>query len=202
MHRSVLIPLLALLAVPLAATADDKLTIGKEVPAFELTGIDGKSHALKDYTEESKATVIVFTCNTCPYSIAYEPILIDMAKQYADKGVQFVLINANDPVVKPGDSFEAMVARAADKKYPFPYLYDATQDVAKSFDAMVTPHVFLVDDKQVLRYRGRVNDSRNAEEVKSHDLMQAIDALLDGTEITVNDTHAFGCGIKWKKTSS
>jgi thiol-disulfide isomerase/thioredoxin len=144
----------------------------------------------------------VFTCNTCPFSIAYEPILIDMAKHYEDQDVQFVLINSNDPVVKPGDSFDAMVACAAEKKYPFPYLFDDTQKVAESFGAKVTPHIFLVDSKQVLRYRGRINDNRDPEEVESHDLMQAIDALLAGKEIEVTDTAAFGCGIKWKKASS
>lgn len=202
MRRAPLILLLALLAFPLTATAGDALKIGTAVPAFELAGTDGRVHALKDFTQESKATVVVFTCNTCPFSIAYEPILIDMAKHYEGKGVQFVLINSNDPDVKPGDSFAAMLERSADKEYPFAYLYDATQEVAKSFDATVTPHVFLVDDKQQLRYRGRVNDNRDAEQAKSHDLMQAIDAILAGEDITVTDTKAFGCGIKWKRASS
>jgi thiol-disulfide isomerase/thioredoxin len=120
MRRSPLILLVALLALPLAANAGDKdqkaneekLTIGAAVPAFSMTGTDGKAHTLQDYAKDSKATVVVFTCNTCPFSIAYEPILIDMAKHYEDQDVQFVLINSNDPVVKPGDSFDAMVARS------------------------------------------------------------------------------------------
>ena len=201
MRRFPLTLLLAVLALPLAASAD-KLEIGNAVPAFQMAGTDGKIHSLKDYTAESKATVVVFTCNTCPYSKAYEPILIDMANHYESKGVQFVLINSNDPELKPGDSFGAMIELADQKKYPFPYLYDATQGVAKSFDALVTPHVYLVDDTQVLRYRGRVNDNRDTEQVKSHDLMQAIDAVLAGEEVEVTDTKAFGCGIKWKKASS
>jgi peroxiredoxin len=203
MRRLTLILSACLLLAPLAAVADDSpLQIGKPAPGFTLQGVDGKEHSLSSYLDEAKATVVVFTCNTCPFSQAYEPVLIDMARSYAKKGVQFVLINSNDPERKPGDSFEAMVERAGDKDYPFPYLHDASQEVARSYGAMVTPHIFLLDAEQTLRYRGRVNDNRDPAQVESNDLINAIDAVLADKEVPVADTRAFGCSIKWKKASS
>jgi thiol-disulfide isomerase/thioredoxin len=155
-------------------------------------GKDGKPAA---------ATVVVFTCNHCPFAKAYEPVLLDMAKSYAAKNVAFVFINSNDPAVAPDDSYENMQARAKEKGYPFPYLFDATQEAAKAYGAMVTPHVFLLDQERVLRYRGRVNDNRDPAAVTSNDLVNAIDALLAGKPVETAATKAFGCSVKWRKTS-
>jgi thiol-disulfide isomerase/thioredoxin len=203
MQRSMLILSAALLLAPLAVTAEESpLAIGKPAPDFTLQGVDGRQHSLTDTVADAKATVVVFTCNTCPFSQAYEPILIDLARAYEDKGVRFLLINSNDPQRKPGDSFEAMVERAKDKRYPFPYLHDTTQEVARSYGAQVTPHTFVLDAQKNLRYRGRINDNRDPEQVQSHDLTQALDALLSGKQVPVTDTRAFGCSIKWKKASS
>jgi len=189
---------------PLAA---EELAIGASAPAFSLKGTDGAMSALSDFVTAAKdrkpaaAVVVVFTCNHCPFAKAYEPILIDLATRYAEHNVRFVLINSNDPKVAPEDSYEKMLERANEKKYPFPYLYDANQAIATAYGATVTPHIFLLDDKLVLRYRGRVNDHRDPAQVKSHDLVAAIDALLAGKEVAVPTTKAFGCTIKWKKAS-
>jgi peroxiredoxin len=185
----------------LAGPKDAELEIGAKAPGFELRGTDGKKHSLEGYLEESKATVVIFTCNTCPYSQAYEPVLLEMVQQLGKQPVSFVLINSNSPEVQPGDSFKAMVERAKEKKYPFDYLQDETQDVATAYGAQRTPHVFLLDADGVLRYRGRIDDNVKREEVKSHDLSAAIQALLAGEEVTEPATKAFGCTIKWKKTS-
>lgn len=197
-----LVSALALAAgIAFAGPDDPELEIGKKGPAFELQGVDGKKHALSEYLSSAKVTAVVFTCNTCPYSQAYEPVLLEMGQKYAKQPVAFVLINSNDVKEKPGDSYEAMAERAKEKKYPFAYLHDATQAVATAYGAQRTPHVFLLDANGVLVYRGRVDDSAKREEVKSHDLTDAIDAVLAGKEITTASTKAFGCTIKWRKPS-
>jgi peroxiredoxin len=179
----------------------DELAVGTAAPAFSLPGTDGKAHSLADYGDKVHAVAVVFSCNHCPYAKAYEPVLIDLAKKYADKGVEFVLISSNDMNKVPEDSFDNMKQRAKEKEYPFPYLFDETQVVAHAYGARVTPHVFLLDSKHVLRYRGRVNDKQDPTQVKSNDLVDALDALLAGKEIATNSTKAFGCGIKWKPAS-
>ncbi len=193
---------LSVAAVGVAGPKDTELEIGKKGPAFKLVGTDGEKHALADYVKKSKATVVVFTCNSCPFSKGYEPVLVDMAKSYKDKPVSFVLINSNSVEVQPQDSYELMVERAKEKGFPFPYLYDETQEIATAYGAQRTPHIFVLDDKGVLRYRGRIDDEMDRSKVKSHDLVNAIDALVAGTEVPVASTKAFGCTIKWKKTSS
>jgi peroxiredoxin len=184
-----------------AGPNDPELEIGAKGPAFELKGTDGAKHSLAGFVKEAKATVVVFTCNTCPFSQAYEPVLLEMAAAYTGKPVAIVLINSNAVEVQPGDSFDAMVQRAKDKKYPFPYLYDESQAVATAYGAQRTPHAFVLDSSGVCRYRGRIDDSAKRDEVKAHDLANAIDALLAGEEVSVSATKAFGCTIKWKKTS-
>ena len=194
-----------------AAHAADELAIGAKAPDFTLPGVDGKELHLADLVAKhgdqdgAAAVAVVFTCNECPFAKAYEPVLLDLAKRYADENVQFVLVNSNDPKIVPGDSFEKMQARAKEKAYPFPYLYDATQATATAYGARVTPHVFLFDRKLELRYRGRVNDSKDprgdAKTAENHDLVNAIDAVLAGKDVAVSDTKAFGCSIKWRKQS-
>jgi thiol-disulfide isomerase/thioredoxin len=189
-----------------STTFAEELKIGAKGPDFKLLGVDGNQHTLaaiaagKD-NKPVAATVVVFTCNHCPFAKAYEPVLIDMAKHYADQSVSFVFISSNDPKTVPEDSYENMQARAKEKEYPFPYLFDETQVIAKKYGAMVTPHVFVLDSKLKLRYRGRVNDNKDQSQVTSNDLMSAIDALVAGKPVETASTKAFGCGIKWKKES-
>jgi len=188
------------------AAVAGELAIGSAAPDFKLLNVDGKEWTLSQVAsvqdgKPAKATVVVFTCNHCPYAKAYEPVLLDMAKAYAGKPVAFVFINPNDPQVAPDDSYEKMQERAKEKAYPFPYLFDATQTTAKAYGALVTPHVYLLDGERILRYRGRVNDNKDTAAAKSHDLTNAIDALLAGKPVETAETKAFGCSVKWRKES-
>jgi len=121
-----------------------------------------------------------------------------MQRDYSGKGVTLVAINSNDDHDYPEDSFENMIRRAKDKGFNFPYLRDETQDVARKYGAICTPHVFAFDAKQTLQYKGRIDDNRNAADVKTHDLRNALDAILAGRKPLVQETRPFGCSIKWK----
>jgi peroxiredoxin len=194
---SILFIALAVLALAGEATGP-QLEPGAKAPPFTLKGIDGKTHSLDELKGE-RSTVVVFTCNHCPFAQAYEDRLISLAKSLADKGVRFVAINANDPAVSPDDSFEKMADRAKEKGFPYPYLFDATQEVAKAYGAQVTPHVFVFDSGGVLRYRGRVDDNAKTGQVTSPDLKNALEAVLAGKPVPTAATTAFGCSVKWKK---
>jgi alkyl hydroperoxide reductase subunit AhpC len=144
---------------------------------------------------------VVFTCNHCPFAKAYEDRIIALQHEYAAKGVQFVLINPNDPVTKPEDSFENMQKRAQEKSYPFPYTIDETQDIARAYGAFRTPEAYLLDSNRKLVYHGLIDDNTEVKDVKTHHLKNAIELLLAGKpeQIDPKDTKAFGCTIKWKK---
>ena len=204
MKRLILmVSLLALAATGICLSAEatgPQLEIGAKAPAFSLKGTDGKIHTL-DAVKGSKGTVVVFTCNHCPYAKAYEDRLIEIARAYEAQGVRFVAINPNDPKVQPADGFEEMVTRAKEKGFPYPYLVDGTQEIAKAYGAQVTPHLFVFDGALTLRYRGRVDDNVKGDQVTVHDLRNALDALVKGSEPSVPATKAFGCSVKWKKSS-
>jgi len=193
--------LAAIVAVALKATPNalaDELAIGAKGADFSLMGTDGKMHSLADVKGE-KGTAVIFTCNECPFSKGYEDRLIGLAKEYRSKGIGFVAINSNDPKIVPGDGFEFMVKRAQDKNFPYPYIFDETQEIAKSYGAKVTPHIFLMDAQGKLVYRGRVDDSLEQDKVKSRDFAAALDALAAGQPVKVAETKAFGCGVKYAK---
>ncbi len=183
------------------ACAGDELALGARGPAFDLKGTDGAMHAL-DAIKGPKGVAVIFTCNTCPFSKGYEDRLIALARAYQPKGIGFVAINANDPKVQPGEDFDAMVERAKEKGFPFPYLVDASQEIATSYGAKVTPHVFLLDAQGNLVYRGRVDDSVDAGKVKERDFQNALAALAAGKPIAVAETKAFGCGVKWSNKTA
>jgi thiol-disulfide isomerase/thioredoxin len=185
-------------ATVFAAHAGEELAIGAKGPGFNLKGTDGNMYAL-DAIRGEKGTAVVFTCNECPYAKAYEDRLIALAHTYRAKGIAFIAINPNDPAIVPGDSFDAMVQRAKDKQFPYPYVYDGTQEVAAAYGAKVTPHIFLLDAGGTLVYRGRVDDSVKEDEVKKRDLQAALDALVAGSTLQVAETKAFGCSVKWSK---
>lgn len=174
------------------------LQIGQIAHGFTgLKGTDGKVYGLGDFKE--KILIILFTCNHCPYVKAYEDRYVALQNDYAPKNVRVVAINSNDAVKYPDDSFEKMKLRAEEKAYNFPYLHDADQSAARAFGATNTPHVFVLDDRRVLRYTGRIDDSWDRpERVKAHDLRGALDALLDGREPKPSSTLPVGCSIKWK----
>jgi peroxiredoxin len=177
--------------------------VGDTVSDFKLKNTDGKMVALSDY-KNAKGVIIIFDCNTCPYSKAYNERIIALNKKYAPSGFPLIAINSNDPERSPGDSFKEMVDIAQSKKYEFPYLVDETQDVAKSFGATNTPHVFILKKEGKdfkVAYIGAIdNNSRNASAADKKYVEEAVDALLSGKAIPTNKTKAVGCGIKFRNT--
>jgi peroxiredoxin len=171
-----------------------------EIKDFSLPATNGKTVSLADYTT-SKGFIIIFTCNHCPYAKSYEERIIELEKKYA-MTYPVIAINSNDAATYPDDSFEGMKKRAAQKKYPFAYLYDESQKVAKIFGAQKTPHVYLIhkeNNKNVVKYVGAIDDNyKDASAVKKRYLEDAIAALDKGMEIPVKETKAIGCSIKWK----
>ncbi len=173
------------------------LELGAVCPPFELPGTDGKNHSLDEVTTE--LLVVMTFCNHCPYTIAYEPRLVRLANEYLPKGVGFVAINPNDATRYPDDGMEAMKTRARERGFPFPYLRDDPQKFTRALGPRFTPEIYVFDRARKLRYHGRIDDNhRDESRVSSHDLRNALDALLAGGEPPVTETVAFGCSVKWK----
>lgn len=173
--------------------------IGDVAQDFSLKNVKGKNVSLASL-KNAKGYIVVFTCNHCPYAKAYEQRIIELNQKYAPLGYPVVAINSNDKDVQPADSYDNMKKLAKKKKYPFPYLYDESQEVAKAFGATRTPHVYVLDQNRVVRYIGAIDDnSEDAALAKEKYVGAAIDALLSGKDVAVKETKAIGCGIKWKK---
>lgn len=188
--------LMTLLFVAASLFADE-LGVGAKAPAFALpNAVDG--HTVAFAPGDGKLSVIVFTCNQCPYAKAFEPRLIALGNEYAKRGVVFYAIDSNDDTAYPVETAQEMKSRATSRNYPFPYLKDGDSRVARQFGARVTPHVFVVDGSGVVRYRGYVDDSAKPAERAHTGLNDALDALLAGQEVKVASTKAFGCSIKFK----
>jgi thiol-disulfide isomerase/thioredoxin len=188
---------LVLFAAATACFAADEVAIGATAPKFSLVNAaDGKTVAFNP--GDGKLSVVVFTCNQCPYAKAFEPRIIELAKQYQPKGVVFYAVNPNDDARNSIESLDNMKARAAEKGYTFPYLKDGDSATARAYGARVTPHVYLVDGKGTVVYRGYVDDSARPEERKTTGLTNALDELLAGKAVSNQATKAFGCTIKWK----
>jgi peroxiredoxin len=178
------------------------LSLGDRAPRFEkLLGTDGKRYSLDSFSDKS-VLAVVFSCNHCPYIKDYEGRMVEIQRDYAPKGVQIVAINSNDDRSYPEDSYPEMVKRAKERGFNFVYLRDADQKVVDAYGAVCTPHVFVFDANRVLRYRGRIDDSRHASKVKSPDLRNALDDLLQRVPVRVADTKPFGCSIKWYSQDS
>lgn len=171
---------------------------GDQVADFTLRNVDGNMVSLSDYSDQ-KGVIVIFDCNTCPYSKAYNERIIDLNKKLSPKGFPVIAINAN---AGPGDSFDDNVARAKSKQYEFVYLQDETQEVAKRFGATNTPHVFVLHktpNSFEVAYIGAIdNNSRNAADADKKYVEDAVNALLAGEPVPVTKTRAIGCGIKWK----
>ena len=172
--------------------------LGMQAPDFSLKSVDGHEHSLDAMTGDN-GVVVVFSCNHCPYVKAYEDRMIELAQAYQPKGVPFVLINANDPVNYPDDDFEAMQQRAQAKSYPFPYLQDDSQEIAKAYGAERTPEVFLFDGNLKLQYHGTIDDNHeDPSAVGQTYLKDALEAVLNDETPPVQTTDPVGCTIKWK----
>lgn len=173
------------------------IPVGTRIPPFSLPGVDGKTYA-HDTFSDAELLVVVFSCNHCPYVIATEDRMIALQNEYAPR-VRFMLINSNDDVKYPEDSFDSMIRRAKEKGYPFPYLRDESQDVARAYDAACTPDVFVFDRDRLLRYNGRIDDNwKEPQNVTRQELRTVFEDLLAGHDISIDPMPAIGCSIKWK----
>lgn len=169
--------------------------VGDTASDFKLKNVDGRIVSLSDY-KEAKGYIVIFDCNTCPYSKAYNQRIIALNDQYASKGFPVITINANDG---SGDSYDDMVKIAKKKSYKFPYLFDETQNVAKAYGATNTPHVFVLTKEFKVAYIGAIDDNaRNAEAATKHYVQEAVNALLNDKPVPVAKTKAIGCGIRWR----
>ncbi|GLH73104.1 thioredoxin family protein [Geothrix limicola] len=180
----------------MALTESTMVPLGTACPDFTLPGVDGRLWSLHDF--HTPALLVVVMCNHCPYVQAIDDRLNELAKIHAGQ-CAVVGINSNDAVAYPDDSFEAMRARAAEKGYVFPYLWDEEQTVARALGAVCTPDFFLYDSHRRLRYRGRMDDNwKDAAHVTRHDLRRAIVRVLNGEELPTTQLPSMGCSIKWK----
>ncbi len=175
---------------------------GDKASDFKLKNIDGKLLSLSDH-HSAKGFVVVFTCNHCPYAQAYQDRLIALDNQYRSKGIPVIAINPNDPSVSPGDSFEEMQKRAREMQYPFPYLFDETQEVYKMYGAERTPHIFLLKKEGsdlIVKYVGAIDDNyKDPSQVTQKYLENAIEAVLSDKSPEPEFTKAIGCSIKTKQ---
>lgn len=194
--------LILLLATGTSLLFSQGYKVGDNVKDFSLKNVDGKMVSMADY-KDAKGFIVVFTCNHCPFAIAYEQRIMALDVKYRPLGYPVIAINPNDPAIVPDDSFENMVSHSKDKGYTFPYVFDETQEVAKAFGATKTPHVFLLnkqDKKLVLEYIGAIdNNTDDGTKADKKYVENAVDALLAGKSPEVKETKAIGCGVKWKK---
>ena len=172
-------------------------SIGDKAPSFELPDTEGAQHALSGNGEQP--TAVIFTCNHCPYALAWHDRILDVARDYEPQGVRVLLISPNDADRYPRDSPEAMRKRVSDDGgWPAPYLYDESQEVARTYGAKTTPDVFIVDTEGHLRYRGAPDEDYNDPSKNAEWLRNALDAVLAGTPPDPAETKPVGCSIKWK----
>lgn len=209
--RHISLALLMLIAAVAAAEAAppgfQTLEIGAAAPDFKLPGVDGQDYSLASF-KDAKLLLVLFTCNHCPTAQAYEDRILKLHADYQGRGVALVAISPNDDkavrldelgYTDVNDSFADMKVRAKDRNFKFPYLYDGeTQKTSAAYGVLATPQAFVFDAERKLRYVGRIDDS-DIKEVKSHDLRNALDALLEGKPVPVEKTRTFGCSTKWSE---
>ncbi len=173
------------------------LQIGQKAPDFSLPATNGNTYSLADFTD-ANVLVIFFTCNHCPYVIGSDELNRKTVEKFTPRGVTFVAINSNSPNTYEEDSFDNMVKRMAEHNFPWLYLYDATQDIARAYGALKTPHFYVFDDQRKLIYTGRAVDSpRDTSKVTESNLENALEEHLAGKTITTPVTNPIGCNVKW-----
>lgn len=197
---SALVIVLSVSAFTIASTnIDEGYKIGDVAEDFSLKNIDGKMVSLAGY-KDVKGFIVIFTCNTCPYAVMYEDRIIALNNKYASKGYPVIAIMPNNTVKKPGDNFDAMKQRAKKKGFTFPYLIDEAQSVYPKFGATKTPHVFILqkgDGLNIVEYIGAIDDNyKDASAVNTKYVEDAVDAMLNGEEVSPTETKAIGCSIK------
>ncbi|HUT57635.1 MAG TPA: thioredoxin family protein [Phycisphaerae bacterium] len=173
------------------------LRLGAQAPDFNLPGVDGRDYALGDF-KSAPILVIEFSCNHCPFVIGSEDRLKALHRKYGPRGVAIVAINSNETVHHPDDSFDHMVTRAKKDALPWVYVRDESQDVARAYGALRTPHFYVFDSSRRLRYGGRMDDNpHEADKATTHELADALDALLADQEPPITLTNPIGCNVKW-----
>jgi thiol-disulfide isomerase/thioredoxin len=185
---------LAIVGLLLTATAFADGIPAKDV---KMKNVDGKELSIADVAG-TKGTLVIFTCNHCPFVKAWETRIAELGNTYREKGIGVIAINANDPTEYAEDSFEEMQSRAKRRGIQYPYVVDSTSNVARAFDAKATPELFLYNAAGKLVYHGGVDDSKDASKVTQHYAKDALDALLAGKEIAIKETKALGCSIKFR----
>ncbi|WP_062267156.1 thioredoxin family protein [Endozoicomonas arenosclerae] len=180
----------------MALTPSNMIELGAYAPDFQLPDPKSGQDVSLQEIKKSKGVLVMFICNHCPYVVHLEEALVQLGREYADQDVGIVAISANDAAAYPGDAPDKMALKA----YPFPYLYDETQAVAKAYDAACTPDFFLFDEHLKCVYRGQFDDSRpgNGKPVTGNELKSAMSALLAGTPVSPDQSPSVGCSIKWK----
>jgi peroxiredoxin len=174
------------------------LQIGEQAPDFRLPATDGRTYALDDF-KDARVLVVFFTCNHCPYVIGSDEVTRATALKYEPHGVRFVGINSNSANTKPEDSFENMVKRMEEHRFPWVYLRDETQEVAKAYGALRTPHFFVFDENRKLVYTGRgVDNPRDTSKMTVNDLDNALADVIAGRPVAVPLTNPIGCNVKWE----
>jgi peroxiredoxin len=171
---------------------------GAKAPDFSLKATDGKVYALKNFAD-SKILVIFFTCNHCPYVTGSDEVTRKTALKFQSQGVRFAAINSNSPEYYHEDSFEGMVKRMHEHNFPWIYLHDPTQEIAKKYGALRTPHFYVFDSLRHLVYTGRgVDNPRETSKMKINDLDRALEEILAGKSVSIPRTNPIGCNVKWK----
>ncbi len=173
------------------------LSLGSEAPDFSLRATDGNTYSLKDFAD-AKVLVIFFTCNHCPYVTGSDEVTRQTVENFEPKCVKFIGINSNSPNTYEEDSFENMVKRMKQYDFPWLYLYDQTQNIARAYGALKTPHFFVFNEDRKLVYTGRgIDNPRESSKITVNDLENALEELLAGKEITKPITNPIGCNVKW-----
>ena len=174
------------------------LETGEKAPDFKLPATDGKNYQLSDFND-AKVVVVFFTCNHCPYVIGSDEVTRATVEKFSPQGVQFIGINSNSKNTYAEDDFDHMVARMKEHTFPWLYLYDETQEVARAYGALRTPHFYVFDEERKLVYTGRgVDNPRETVKMTTNDLEHALEELLAGKEISVPVTNPIGCNVKWE----
>jgi peroxiredoxin len=177
---------------------DFTLRIGSTAPDFSLIATDGNKYSLKDF-DAASCLVVFFTCNHCPYVLGSDEYTRQAAEKYRDKGVRFAAINSNSANTYREDDFEHMVSRMKQYRFPWVYLHDESQDIARKYGALRTPHFFVFDSARKLVYTGRgVDNPREASKSTVNDLDRVLDEITSGSKISIQVTNPIGCNIKWE----
>ncbi len=179
--------------------ANNQLNLNSSIINFRLPSIDGREYSPEDFSDY-KVLVIIFMCNHCPYVQAVIPRIVRLQREYEERGVKFIGINSNDSKEYPEDTTEKMKIYYEKWKMNFPYLRDKSQEVARQYDAVCTPDIYVYDKKRILKYRGRIDDNWKDESlVTRQELKEAIESILEDREVSSEQNPSMGCSIKWIK---